>query len=364
MSARSTAARSAAALALLVVAACSGSQSPSPAAPSSTAAAQAGVSSGATIVGLVAAAPTTAGMIVSADGTGLSSPVDASSRFQLAGVPAGNVQLRFTASGVNATTTVPNVAAQQQVTITVQVSANSATIVDDQRGTDTTGSEVDGTVASLAGTCPAIRFSIGATLVTASAQTAFSGGACSDVANDATVEVKGVKQSDGSVAAQSIKVDMPPQAKNEEFEGLVSGVNAAARTFQVVGRTVAVTSKTVITHGSTVLQFSDLKVGVRVHVKGTSDSSGLVSATLIFLQNDNANPPAQNSDEISGPVSGTPSGSCPALTFMVKGTTITTTSSTTFSGGSCGGIKAGASVDVTGTRQGGGSLAATEVSFK
>src|SRR5512143_1555837 len=96
-----------AALAALV--ACSGT-SRSPATPSSTFPAASVASGGATIVGLVngAGAP----MTVSAQGTASAASLDSTGRFQLNAIPAGDVTLRFTAVGVNASATVPQVGDQ------------------------------------------------------------------------------------------------------------------------------------------------------------------------------------------------------------------------------------------------------------
>ena len=63
---------------------------------------------------------------------------------------------------------------------------------------------------------------------------------------------------------------------------------------------------------------------------------------------------------VSGMLSGL-GGSCPARTFTVSGTKVTTNSSTTFSGLSCSSLANGTKVDVEGTKQPDGSLVATEV---
>lgn len=427
---RSAAVRLVVAAALLVgVAACGSSSKTSPVAPSTSLSVQPGASSGATIVGLVnGVAP---GMIVAADGTGLTSAVDSSGRFQLAGLPAGDVQLRFTATGVDAKATVPAVASEQRVEITVTVTGNTATIVADVRGgqdssaeaeglvtgaggscpalafsvggatvrttaqtvfsggtcadvkdgvkvdvkgarqadgsisaqsvrveVDAAAAELKGAVSALSGTCPSLTFSIGATTVKTTAQTAFTGGACSDIKAGTTVDVEGTSGSDGSVAARSVGIE-GMENTSQDLEGIVSAVNSGAQSFVVTGITVRVTAQTVIVHGSTSLQFADIKAGVRVHVKGSSDSSGAVTAARIELQNDNPTPPTADS-EVVGTVSSV-SASCPSLRFAVKGTTITTGPLTTYSGGNCADIGVGASVDVRGLVQADASLAASWV---
>ena len=70
----------------------------------------------------------------------------------------------------------------------------------------TTGSaEASGTVASLAGTCPAITFTLSTTKVTTTSATTFDH-ACTDVKNGVKVEVKGTKQTDGSIAASKVSI--------------------------------------------------------------------------------------------------------------------------------------------------------------
>jgi hypothetical protein len=66
-------------------------------------------------------------------GTDLSAVVDSSGTFQLAGVPAGSVQLNFKDATVNATAQLSNVAQNEFIDIQVQVSGTSASIVNEIR---------------------------------------------------------------------------------------------------------------------------------------------------------------------------------------------------------------------------------------
>lgn len=403
----------------------------SPMAPSS---APSGSTGSATIVGLVNGVRT--GMMVAAEDSGLSSAVDTGGHFQLGGVPAGNVLLHFTASGVDARTTIPQVANQQRVNVTIAVSATTATVLSDSRDADDSMAEVEGTIAGKGGTCPSISFTLGSTMVRTNAQTRFSGGACSDAANGLKAEVSGTRQTDGSVTAASVQLERPEvepveikgpvsglsgacpslmftvastvvrtsaqtrfsdgtcanvangkmvevegmrqadgsltaqtvslEGENEnegvELEGTVSSVNVQAHTFVVSGKTVMVTAQTEIRHGSTVLQFSSIVMGVRVHVKGTAGASGVVTATMIEVQNDNPTPP-EEVNEVSGTVSGV-TAACPSVKFTVKGRLVTTSPLTTYAGGTCGDIKAGATVEVRGLLQPDSSLAASSVKFE
>jgi hypothetical protein len=423
-----------AAVAISMLAACGGSSGSSPAAPSSTSTASQTVSGSATIVGLVNGGG--AGMNVAADGTSARSSVDATGHFQLNGIPSGDVRLRFTASGVNAAATVPQVADQQRVEITVAVSGGTATILADVRGSSDASAEAEGVVTAVTGSCPTLTIMIGASTIKTTAQTTFSGGACTDVKSGVKVDAKGTRQTDGSITAQSVRLEMESgggdtemdvdglvaglsgscpaltfmvnattvktdattQFKNgacadvkagvkveaegtrqtdgsllarsvsveapepQELEGSVTSVNAGAMSFQLSGKTVKVTAQTIIRHGSTTLQFTDIKVGVQVHVKGTADATGAIVASEVNIQNDNGDHGGA-SGEVEGSVTGAVSGSCPAVTFMVKSTTVTTGALTTYAGGTCADIKTGASVDVNGLVQPNTSIAASSVKF-
>ncbi len=111
---------------LLGAAACGGSGSP--AAPSSA--------SGATILGLVSGAPasSTPGLTVAIDGTTLSAAVDGSGQFTFAGVPSGDVRMRFTGGGVNAASLLlTNVRPEEYIEIRINVSNETATLVSEVR---------------------------------------------------------------------------------------------------------------------------------------------------------------------------------------------------------------------------------------
>ena len=96
---------------------------------------------GTTIAGTVnvnggaAAAPGAAatGLTVSIVGTNLSATVEASGYFQLTSVPSGKIQLLFKDAVVNATVELSNVGDQSLIEIQVQVSGNTATVVNEVR---------------------------------------------------------------------------------------------------------------------------------------------------------------------------------------------------------------------------------------
>ena len=73
------------------------------------------------------------GLTVTIVGTNLSSTVDASGFFQIAGVPSGTVRLQFTDGIVNVTLEIANVGQEALIELQVQVSATSAVIVNELR---------------------------------------------------------------------------------------------------------------------------------------------------------------------------------------------------------------------------------------
>src|SRR5262245_19604531 len=114
-------------LALVLIAACGcDSNSSLPSVMSPTSPSGSNSSSGATVSGFVASGSgttqstsTSGGRVMDVAGvkrveiidTNISSNVDSQGRFSLAKVPSGSVMLKFTGTGVNATTTVNSVAA-------------------------------------------------------------------------------------------------------------------------------------------------------------------------------------------------------------------------------------------------------------
>jgi len=84
---------------------------------------------GATVAGTVSRSTET----VAVASTGLSAAVDGSGHFQIDGVPAGNVQLKFKGAAVDATAQLLNVAPDEFIEIQVQVNGGSATIVNESR---------------------------------------------------------------------------------------------------------------------------------------------------------------------------------------------------------------------------------------
>lgn len=154
-------------------------------------------------------------------GTNISTTIDGSGRFQLNNVPVGDVQLKFTGAGLDATLTVKGVNAGDWIDIRVRLTDTSVRIEaerrerrggDDDEDDDDEDDEDDededefkGTVSALSGTCPNITFTLNGTTVKANNATRFEDGSCARMRNNARVEVHGRRQTDGSIQADRIE---------------------------------------------------------------------------------------------------------------------------------------------------------------
>jgi hypothetical protein len=274
--------------AIAVLGACSGRQTATPAAPSSTPAAVTPANAGsATIAGTLVGTSSTSGwstrgaaMTVSVTGTPVAATVDGGGRFMLQNVPAGRVDLHFTGNGTDAHLILDGVVSNQVLTITVRVSGSAASLENDNRGPG----------------------------------------------------------------------DNQGPNNEVELEGPVSALGASSLT--VAGRVANVTASTVIVHGGTTVPFSSIHVGDRVHVKGTPVSaaapSGPINATRIEVQNPDDND--DNDDDEKGEVelkgtiaAGSLGGSCAtnSLTFRVGSTPVRSNAGTQFKGTTCAALAAG-----------------------
>jgi translation elongation factor EF-Tu-like GTPase len=131
------------------------------------------------------------------------------------------------------------------------------------------------------------------------------------------------------------------------LSGTVVGVGGTCPTLSLkVGDTyVIANSATTFTGGSC----GDVKAGASIQVVGTKPAdSTIVTATKITITA-SAPAPAPAPVTLSGSVIGV-IGTCPALSLKVSDTYVTTSAATTFSGKSCGAVKAGDLVQIVGTR--------------
>lgn len=146
----------------------------------------------------------------------------------------------------------------------------------------------------------------------------------------------------------------------DELEGVIASVDPAAHSIVVHDTTVTVPDTTVIRHGQTTLTLADLHVGDRLHVKGTKSGATLVASEIIVQRPESTEP---DHVALTGPVSAL-AGTCPAVTFSVNGTTVTTTATTRFGDGTCAELTNGTTARVRGLRQSDGSVTTTRVFFE
>ena len=206
--------------ALLVTIGCGSDASFSPTAPSAT-----NGSRGAVITGRVTGMSTSATtatqgtfttmaesrVTVTVVGANISSTVDGTGQFTLTGVPPGDVRLKFSGNGVDATITLSGVSASDRITITVALNGDAARVESEQREHDEDDGgdvEVEGVVSNLSGGCPTLTFTVrSTTTVKTNSSTTFEHGTCGRIANGSKIEVEGVHQADGSILAKEIEFD-------------------------------------------------------------------------------------------------------------------------------------------------------------
>jgi uncharacterized protein DUF5666 len=133
-----------------------------------------------------------------------------------------------------------------------------------------------------------------------------------------------------------------------------------ADTLTVNGITVAGGPGVVIRHGNRTLTMADIQVGDHIQARGTMNGTTLV-ATEIKVE-DTGNDNDENQAELKGTVSAfSGAATCPAATFMIGTTKVTTSATTVFDDVTCATLADGAIVEVEGTRQADGSILATKV---
>lgn len=248
----------------------------------------------------------------------------------------------------------------------------TATLVEIQNTNTAIDVEVNGVIDSLSGTASSFQFNIGSRAVHGNASTVLTGNGdaavpFSSLKNGVRVEVKG-EQRDGFVLATRIHVDNESgddgdrgQDSSASIDGTLKSIGAAAPNLLLtVGTTTVHTSSaTEVRRKGDVQTLGALMTGQTVHVEGTRRTDGSIDARKIEIEDD-----AEGGEfEVEGSLGGL-SGTCPAIHFGVNGFQVITSSSTTFDGVACGSLKSGDAVDVKGTRNSDGSVAATRVRRK
>ena len=126
--------------------------------------------------------------------------VGSSGRFTLQNVPAGDLTLQFTGSGVNAAIMIAGVADREQIRITINVNGGSASVDDNERDTPDNRAQVEGRIVSVNCAANPATLVVGQTsqiIVLIPAGTPIRHGgtavACSQLLAGVRVHVKGTK---------------------------------------------------------------------------------------------------------------------------------------------------------------------------
>ena len=346
-------------------AACSKSSEPAgPTAPSNNANAPA---AGALVTGTVqaTAAASGAALTVQVTGTNLTAAVSPVGQFSIANVPAGPVELRFSAPGVDAKVTVGTVAAGDTLNVIVQVSGSSAVVRSEDRNNGSGEQRITGAVARLTGTASAFTFFIGTREVRGASSTQFTGQGSSsqgftNLRNGATVEVRGSMTGE---VLNAIRVhfeddngaDDDEDEDEDEFVGRITSITGTQPnlTLIVSGRTVRTSSSTIVRRRGNVvgLGFLALQQEVEVEGRGAAATTGTIEASKITVEDEADDDDDDEGEvEVTGNVSGLSSvASCPSVSFTVAGTSFTTNASTEFRS-ACSGLRNGDRVEVKGRR--------------
>lgn len=364
----------AATLALTILVAACGSSS-SPTGPSQGG--NPGSGSGAVITGSVrsgspllaaTAGGSIPGLVVSVVGTDLQSGVDAAGRFTLSGVPAGDVQLRFQASGVDATVRVSQVQSTERVALTVNVEGTSAVVEAEARSTGSQ-EEIEGRVESLPPTMADGTLKVAGRTIRTDASTRIEQGGVvksfADLQIGLRVHVTGTP-SGGDVLAATIRIQNTntwiPVQVNGEVESFTG--DRSLFEFEVGSRLVKGDDLTEFFGGS---EFADLRNDVRVEVKG-QQRDGYVYAVRLHVNEDDEEEEEEEEQEASASIHGVLraiAGTPPSLTLTVDDTTVGTSSETVVQRRgdvqTLEALRTGQTLHVIGTRRSDGSLDARRI---
>jgi hypothetical protein len=144
-----------------------------------------------------------------------------------------------------------------------------------------------GVASEVAGICPDRTFRFGSTTIAVNASTIFVQGSCGELAGGVSLEVKGLRRTDGSALATMVKFKTLGDDDDEddgegnvpvEFSGAISGLGGPcpARTFHVGEREVHTTGATTF-----LTPCATLVNGQHVEIKGKQAGNGKVIASQV-----------------------------------------------------------------------------------
>ena len=314
-----------------------GGSSKSPIGPTTTG------GSGAVITGTVRsggasiAASTSAadqGVSVSVVGTNVRSGLDAAGRFSLTGVPAGDLQLKFSGTGVDATLPVSQVQTSQTIELVVNLTGSFATLESERR--ESSGDvQLEGRVESLPPTMAANTLKVsGNTILTDGSTRIVRGGAdrpFSDLEVGMRVHVV-ARPSGSNYLAVSITVQNTNTNVPVVVNGLVSELsgNATGFEFKIGSRVIKGDVLTDFFGNGNDDTFDELENGQRVEVKG-QQRDGFVYAARIHINGDDDDTDDDDDQDSSASIHGVLNsiGSAPPNMTLTVGTTTVRTSSDT-----------------------------------
>jgi hypothetical protein len=315
-------------------------------------------------------------LVVSIVGTSMSVTVDPTGHFTLTNVPAGDITLAFVGTGTDARLTIKGVTDHAQIRITVNVHGSSAELDENDDQTDGNQTELEGRVASK--NCSANQITVGTTTPVVvnltGARIRHDGNTltCADIQVNDRVEVHG-RRNGTTIDATEVNVttdhEVPPVQKEVELKGTITLLTPPCPSV-----TFMIGSTKVTTNAATKFEESPctaLRNGDAVEVKGTKRTDGSVLASRVEKDDDEDGDDNDDQDdhdneaEIRGVVNGAASGhACPAFTFTVGSTSVTTGARTKFEHTTCAAVINGISVKVEGTRTGPTAIAASKVEKK
>jgi hypothetical protein len=239
-------------------------------------------------------------IVVTVQGTSITTTVGDDGMFTLRGLPTGSFTLVFTQDGATlGTATFAQVMPNQQITITIELTPSGVVVVEEKRtGIGHGDIEIEGQVEQVLVLDPVgdSRFLInGKTVVARPGQTAIREGNTARTVNEVTVgrqvHVKGTfmepERGVTPVLASEIKLQEPeaspgpspsPESKcfapgaKAEVEGKITAKGGGDITIAQQGKgdfQCFVGAATPIRKGNTTYTFAELQTGWRVHVKGT-----------------------------------------------------------------------------------------------
>lgn len=308
------------------------------------------------------------GLVVTVVGTTISSGVDAADRFNLVGVPPGDIELKFTGAGVDSSVRLSQVLAAQTVSLVVNVTGSSV-VVDSEIRTTTGSEQLEGRVESLPPTTTAGSLVVAGRTVKTDTATRFEQGsatkAFADLLIGMRVHVEGTV-SGSDLRASLIRIQNTNTWIPVEVNGVIDSLSGDATLFQFkIGSRLVKGDALTTFFGNSSQSFAMLKNGVRVEVKGQQRDGYVYAERLHINDADVTEGGGQDSSaSIHGALTAI-GGTKPALTLTVGGTTVRTSSSTDVQRRgdvqTLDALKVGQTLHVVGTRQSDGSIDARQI---